>query len=158
MEAIPTDFRGDYLVNLRFGWLHYQNAHYDRAETFYRQALAATADKSIEAMLGLTLPLAARDQWNEVEGFIAKSSSSIRDITRPTCASGQILSNRGDYAQAEKYLATALTHYPAEYEANLAAAWNTYALGKRAGSSRDFRTRFDAQPRRHQCAARPVVG
>jgi tetratricopeptide (TPR) repeat protein len=134
MEAITGTARNDYLVSLRLGWLSYLNARYDQAETWYRQALASTNEKSIEAMLGLTLPLAAKNQWEEIEGLYRKILKLDPEHYTANLRLGQILSNRGNFSQADKFLSTALAHYPAEYEINLAAAWNDYALGKRAAA------------------------
>jgi len=55
-----------YTVNLRLGWLYYLKGNYANSEYHYKKALQANS-YSIEAMLGLSLPLMAQGRWQEVE-------------------------------------------------------------------------------------------
>lgn len=49
---------------LRRGWLHYLNADFNESIRDYRRAMQINPD-SLEAVLGLTLPLLAQRRWRE---------------------------------------------------------------------------------------------
>ena len=52
------------LALLRSGWLYYLAGNYSRAIKFYQTALQVNKD-SLEARLGMTLPLLAQARWRE---------------------------------------------------------------------------------------------
>jgi tetratricopeptide (TPR) repeat protein len=56
----------EYLLQLRSGWLLYCLGHYQRAILSYEAAIQRSP-QSIEAKLGLILPLIANGTWDEVE-------------------------------------------------------------------------------------------
>ncbi len=64
------------LALLRSGWLNYLAGNYSRAIDFYKSAQQVNRD-SLEARLGLTLPLLAQQRWreaaNEAEAVIKLS-------------------------------------------------------------------------------------
>lgn len=55
-------------VSLRLGWLKYLNGNHNSAIEHYKKALAINS-KSIDAKLGLTLPLLAQQRWKEAAKF-----------------------------------------------------------------------------------------
>ena len=55
-----------YTVNLRLGWLYYLLKNYANSEFHYNIALKIIPS-SVEAMLGLSLPLMAQGRWKAVE-------------------------------------------------------------------------------------------
>ena len=130
MEAISPEAKNDYAVMLRFGWVEYLNLKYDLSEKYYRQAIMASPS-SVEALLGLTLPLAAKQDWQEVEASYQKILGMDPANYTAHLRLGQIYLNRGDYAIAATHLSTALEAYPASYEAVLYSAWNDASLGKK---------------------------
>ncbi len=69
MMKIYDKYTDEYTINLRLGWLHYLNKDYDSSIKYYESALRISYNKSIEAMLGVTLPLAARDDWDKVKDY-----------------------------------------------------------------------------------------
>ena len=121
----------DYLLHLRLGWLQYQNKNYKESKKYYSQAVQLTNSKSIEALLGSTLPLAALNEWNAVEE--AYQSILKLDPMHYTAnlRLGQILLNKGLYADAKAFLEKLHTYYPAAYEPNLSLGWTYYYLGER---------------------------
>jgi len=130
MEAIPADARSDYAVVLRFGWVNYENQKYDAAVRYYERAATASGNKSIEALLGLTLPLAAKQDWSQVEATYEKILAMDPANYTANLRLGQIYMNRADYSMAAEHLGKALEHYPAAYEAVLSSAWNELSLGR----------------------------
>ncbi|WP_457568980.1 tetratricopeptide repeat protein [Desulfurobacterium sp.] len=66
-EAYPKG----YTVNLRLGWLYYLMGKYKNSEVHYRKAMEAIPS-SVEAKLGLALPLMAEKRWSDVESLMYK--------------------------------------------------------------------------------------
>lgn len=67
LMAIYPEHQGDYLMNLRLGWLQYVSGKYGESEKYYSAAIDISERRSIEAFLGLTLPMAALGRWDDVE-------------------------------------------------------------------------------------------
>ncbi len=55
-----------YTINLRLGWLYYLWRKYENSIFHYRRAISAIPS-SVEAKLGLSLPLMAQEKWKDVE-------------------------------------------------------------------------------------------
>ncbi|WP_457623903.1 tetratricopeptide repeat protein [Persephonella sp.] len=55
-----------YTINLRLGWLYYLNKNYSNSIYHYEKAMKIVPS-SIEAKLGLTLPLLAQGKYGDVE-------------------------------------------------------------------------------------------
>jgi tetratricopeptide (TPR) repeat protein len=55
-----------YTINLRLGWLYYLWGKYENSKFHYRRAISAIPS-SVEAKLGLSLPLMAQERWKDVE-------------------------------------------------------------------------------------------
>ncbi len=69
LMPIYKAYPNGYTINLRLGWLYYLWGKYDNSEFHYRQALKAIPH-SIEAKLGLSLPLMAQSRWKDVESLM----------------------------------------------------------------------------------------
>jgi tetratricopeptide (TPR) repeat protein len=55
-------------VYLRLGWLNYLNGNHNSAIDHYKKALSLN-NKSLDARLGLTLPLLAQQRWKEAASY-----------------------------------------------------------------------------------------
>jgi len=130
IHALNDVATSDYLVVLRLGWLHYQNKDYDRSRGFYEDALRLSQNRSVEALLGVTLPLAAEDKWDEVERAYQRILALDPKQYDANLRLGQIDLNRRDYAAAEPHLVTVQRAYPGHYEPNLSLGWTLYHLGR----------------------------
>lgn len=53
---------------LRQGWLHYRQGNYDKSINAYKSAWIKNIN-SLDALLGLTLPLMAQNRWNEAARY-----------------------------------------------------------------------------------------
>jgi len=69
LMAIYKAYPHGYTINLRLGWLYYLWGKYENSIFHYRKAIAAIPS-SIEAKLGLSLPLMAQEKWSEVESLM----------------------------------------------------------------------------------------
>lgn len=120
----------NYLINLRLGWLYYQKKDYPRSKDYYSEAIRLNP-KSIDAKLGLTLPLSALNEWNKVkELYLDILKTNAMDYTA-NLRLGQIYLQNGDYNNAKKHLEIAYNTFPSYYEPNLSLGWTYYYLGIR---------------------------
>ncbi|MBI5471258.1 MAG: tetratricopeptide repeat protein [Ignavibacteriae bacterium] len=131
LEAGYKQSKDDYLVNLRLGWLHYLAKNYDESKKYYAQAFSLSGSKSVEALLGRTLPLSAVNDWDAVVGAYMSILRLDPMNYSANLRLGQIMLNRGMYAEAKEYLEKAHTAYPGSYEPNLSLGWTHYYLGNK---------------------------
>jgi len=131
LAAIYPEHKDNYLMNLRLGWLHYLSREYEESGKYYNAAIDISARKSIEAFLGLTLPMAALERWDGVESAYRSILALDANNYTANLRLGQIYLNRGEYAKAQPLLDKAHTFYPGEYEANLSLGWTHYYMGDR---------------------------
>ena len=68
LMPVYKSYPNGYTVNLRLGWLYYLAGRYADSELHYKKALQAIPT-SVEAVLGLMLPLMAQDRWSQVESL-----------------------------------------------------------------------------------------
>ncbi|MCC6549379.1 MAG: hypothetical protein IT279_04845 [Ignavibacteriaceae bacterium] len=139
IEKIYSDNAKDYFVNLRMGWLYYNLLNYDKSEKYYRLATEINS-KSIEAMIGLTYPLAAKEQWKEVEALYQKILKIDGMNYTANLRLGQMYLYRSDYTGAKKYLERIYYVYQSDYELNLYFGWVMYYLGDK-NNAREMFTR-----------------
>ncbi len=125
MNKIYDKYAGDYLTNLRMGWLYYLKGEYNKSVEYYQKAVRIS-NNSVESLLGLTYPLALQNEWEQIEriyiGILAKDPWNYSANLRL----GQIYLNRSEYAKAKPYLEKVYHNYPGDYEANLSMAWYYY--------------------------------
>lgn len=65
--ALNKDSKNEFIL-LRMGWLNYLRGNYNSAMEYYKKALAVNSN-SLDAKLGLVLPLLAQQRWNEAAKF-----------------------------------------------------------------------------------------
>jgi len=119
----------NYYVNLRLGWLNYMGGAFTESAAFYQKAIRLMP-LSIEARLGLVLPLSALGNWEQV---IAQYSEILKYDPGNSTANyrlGAIYYNRSEYQKAYKHLETVVNHYPFDYDALILFAWNNLKMGK----------------------------
>ncbi|MGE5436429.1 MAG: tetratricopeptide repeat protein [Syntrophothermus sp.] len=119
----------DYLINLRLGWLQYNNHKYEESVNYYSNSLRISDNKSIEAYLGLTLPLASLNNWDKVKDAYIKILKIDGFNYTANLRLGQIYLNSLNYNNARKHLEIVKENYPSDYEANLSLGWTYYYLG-----------------------------
>lgn len=128
---VYKDYKSDYLINLRLGWLYYSSKNFEESKKYYALANTITNNKSIEALLGRTLPLSALNDWENVQATYRAILNLDPVHFTANLRLGQILLNNGEYDEAKRHLEKAQTGYPAEYEPNLSLGWTYYYLGDR---------------------------
>ncbi len=146
LDAVIKEYKDDYLLNLRLGWLHYLARNYEKSNRFYSQALAMSGGKAIEALLGKTYPLSAQGDWEGVAAAYTQVLKLDPENYTANLRLGQIYLNRGLYAEARAYLEKAFTQYPGSYEPNVSLGWTYYYLGNRQKATQLLTTALMLSP------------
>jgi len=129
LELKKVYSKDSYEINARLGWLNYMAGQYTESVTYYNRA-SSIMPLSIEALLGITYPLSAMGNWEQV----IKAYNSILKIDPNNYSAnlklGQIYLNRTEYKMAQAYFTLLLNQFPFTYDVVINTAWNNYYLGK----------------------------
>ncbi len=128
MLIIYNDYKDDYLVNLRLGWLYYLNKENDESLKFYKEA-ARLSNNSIESMLGLTYPFSAENDWDSVKSIYKEIIAIDNFNYTANLKLGEIYINSKNYDSAKLLLEKLHKIYPSDYQVNAELGWVYYYQG-----------------------------
>lgn len=118
-----------YDMNLRLGWLYYENGDYSNSVSYYKKAIAAEP-KSVEARLGIAYPMSAMGNWDDLTnnylGIITVDPANSLVNYRL----GLIYYNKKDYDKALSYTLKVHDTWGFDYDTNLLLGQIYIALGK----------------------------
>ena len=138
LMKVYDKYSGDYLINLRLGWLNYLNKDYDTSIKYYKKAIQISGDNNVEAILGLTLPESAKSDWEGVKNLYNKILDLDENNYTANLRLGQIYLNNENYLNAKVYLSKVHELYRGDYESNLSLAWTYYYLGDKSSARELF--------------------
>lgn len=118
-----------YEINIRLGYLTYLSGNFSEALPYYRKCIQLRP-LSIEARLGLALPLSQMGNWTEVENIYKQILEMDTQNSWVNYRMGMIYYGKEDYATALKYFELVVNHYPFDYDSVIMLAWTNYKLGK----------------------------
>lgn len=145
IKNIYKDFKTDYLVNLRLGWLYYLSKDYDNSAKYYKEAIRLSNNSS-EALFGLTYPYSAIEKWGEIESIYKGILEKDKYNYTANLRLGQIYLNSTNYLNAKTYLERNIQSYPSDYETNLYLGWTYYYLGNSSKAREYFVNALIAKP------------
>jgi len=126
-----------YLYHLRLGWLQYLASKYPDSVNSYRKAGIISKD-SIEAKLGLMLPLMAQGKWSDAE----KVGREILSLDKLSYLANSRLAyinyNLKQYKDAEAYYRNVLSYYPGDIEMQVGLAWSLLKQDKKESAGKVF--------------------
>jgi tetratricopeptide (TPR) repeat protein len=102
------------LAWLRSGWLHYLQGNHNDAIRAYNQAMRLNTD-SVDARLGLTLPLMAQQRWNDAAYYARHVIASDPGNYAAQLRLLVCLEALGQWDELKTSAQTASQHFPAEY-------------------------------------------
>ena len=111
--AVLATAQPDYTTSLRLGWLHYLKADPTNSITHYRAALAL-APRSVEARLGLILPLLADKRLAEAESLAREILRENKTHYLAQLRLATALRLQEKLRAADRVLARALAQYPSD--------------------------------------------
>ncbi len=139
IEVLRKEYKEDsYELNLRLGWLTYNNGSFSESAAYYNKAIQLMP-YSIEARLGFALPASAMGNWDHV---ITKYQEILKIDPNHSLTNyrmGLIYYYREDYQTAYKYFERIANMYPFDYDSIHMFAWVNLRLGK----SREARALFN---------------
>jgi tetratricopeptide (TPR) repeat protein len=118
-----------YEINLRMGWLLYNEGEMRNSVKFYEKAIALMP-YAIEAKLGLVYPLSSLGNWEAVLETYLKILKTDPNNTLINYRTGLIYYNRKEYAKANTYLQKNINLYPFNYDNLILSAWSYLNLGQ----------------------------
>jgi tetratricopeptide (TPR) repeat protein len=126
-----------YLYHLRLGWLQYLVTKYTDSVNSYRKAVILNKD-SIEAKLGLMLPLMAQGKWSDAEK-VAKEILSLDPLSYlANSRLAYIYYNLKQYKDAEASYRKVLLQYPGDIEMQAGLAWSLLKQDKKEAAEKAF--------------------
>lgn len=118
-----------YEINLRLGWLHYSAGLFTESSTYYQKSIKLLP-MSIEARLGLALPLSAIGDWDRIVTTYNEILNIDPNHSTTNYRLGLIYYGKEDYKAAEKLFQKVVNLYPFDYDSLLMLGWTKYFLGK----------------------------
>ena len=117
------------LLMLRRGWLNYLAGQHSDSISWYKQALHRNP-KSMDAVLGLTLPLLAQQRWREA-ALYARQAQALSPNDYTACLR-LIVAEEGlrDWPAMKKHAEILAEHYPSDATALVYLARANVWLGK----------------------------
>jgi len=145
LSDIYDQYKNDYLINIRLGWLNYLAKDYTNSIKYYKEAVRVS-DRSIESLLGITYPYSAKEKWDEIKNVYKE----ILDIDPYNYTAnvnlGKIYFGEGDYLNSKAILEKLHSNYPGDYSVNLYLGWTYYNLGSKSNAHEYFITAFIINP------------
>lgn len=134
---------------LRLGWLNYLQAQYNVSIAFYQKAMDLNSE-SIDARLGITLPLMAQQRWKETALYakqvIAMSAWDYNAHLRlMTCESALL-----QWDVLEKHAAEVVRHYPSDPSAFIFLARAQAMQGKKQQAIEQYTQALERAPQNEE--------
>ncbi|MFM2225818.1 MAG: hypothetical protein RJA07_2020 [Bacteroidota bacterium] len=119
----------NYELNLRLGYLNYEAKKYAESVEFYTKSVDLMPF-SIEAKLGLALPLSMTNNWKRITELYTDILKIDPQNSTVLYRMGLISFTNKDYNSAYKHFEKLVNMYPFSYDGLLMYAWTNYQLGK----------------------------
>lgn len=156
MLEVRRESPGEYLPNLRLGWLYYLSGAHDDAKLYYQNAMKLSPE-SLEARLGYILPLVAQEDYEEVE-VVAKQILEV-DQSNYYASLRLVFALRMQekYEEADTIASEMLSLYPTDVSYLTEGGFIKKALGQEEAARELFNLVLLLQPN-NRTARREVEG
>ena len=129
LTALKTVYdENSYEINMRLGWLAYMAGQFTESIAYYNNAISKLP-LSVEARLGLVLPLSAISKWDQIISQYDKILSIDPNNTLVNYRLGVIYYERKQYNKAETHLKNVINLFPFDHDSLLMLAWVKYRQG-----------------------------
>lgn len=118
-----------YELNLRLGWLNYQDGRMKESIQYYNRAVNLKP-YAVEPKMGLALPYSAMAMWDDIISLYDNILKTDPQNSIVNYRLGLIYYNRGQYERADFYIEKVVNLYPFDYDSLLLFAWNKLMLGR----------------------------
>lgn len=138
LESVSANSAEAELKSLRRGWLFYLQGNYNDAIREYRQA-GERNRSSIDARLGITLPLLAQKRWREAEQNARATLKMVPNSYTALLRLAIALEGQQDWAALKETGAALVTGYPSDATAYVYLARAHAWLNERADAAAAYR-------------------
>ncbi len=146
LTALKSVYQEDsYEINLRLGYLAYLSGKFTESMAYYNNALNKYP-LSVEARLGLVLPLSAMGNWNQIIDHYNKILEVDPKNSLVNYRLGVIYYERKQYDKAESYLKKVINLYPFDYDTLLMLGWVKLQQGNYSQAKLLFNKALMANP------------
>lgn len=136
VSEVPAAGEDAYLVHLRSGWLLYLLGRYQESVTAY--SAATDVQPSVEARLGLTLPLVSLRRWSDVEALCLQVLEEAPGNYTAMSRLAYARFNQGRYAESAAAYEAVLAQYPGDLEMRAGLGWSRLRQGDTAAAREAF--------------------
>ncbi len=152
LDVIPENSADAQLVLLRRGWLTYLQGQYNDSVKHYQDALQQNPN-SLDATLGLTLPLLAQQRWQEA----AASAKQVLNAApnQYTAYLRLIVAEEGarDWTSMKKHAEELTEHYPTDTSAFVYLARAYAWLGDKESAKKAYSAVLSRMPKHYEATA-----
>ena len=128
-ELIVVYDAGNYILNIRLGWLNYLAKQYTESFKYYQKAIELKP-YAIEARFGCVKPLSALEDWEKVKKQYIEILTIDPQNTVANYWLGVIYYNRKDFNNATKLFEKIVNLYPLDYDSVIMLAWSKLNTSK----------------------------
>lgn len=114
---------GNYIINIRLGWLNYLAKQYFESISYYEKSIALKP-YAIEARFGCVKPMSALEDWERVKKQYIEILTIDPQNTIANYWLGVINYNRKDFNTATKLFEKVVNLYPLDYDSVIMLAWS----------------------------------
>jgi tetratricopeptide (TPR) repeat protein len=146
LDKLSPAKSGAYLTQLRRGWLLYRLGRHAEAIEAYEKASSLDA-KSVEARLGILLPLMAAHNWQAAE-------KAARDVLRSDASNylatlrlAFVQYSQGRYGESRTLYKKLAEGYPSDVEVRAGLGWALLKLGRNDEAASAFREVLEIAPK-----------
>lgn len=152
LNAIPETGSDAQLLLLRKGWLSYLQGQYNDSVKYYQAALQQNP-KSVDAGLGVTLPLLAQQRWQEAAVYAKQVLDNSPN--QYTAYLRLIVAEEGarDWSAMKKHAEALTEHYPTDTSAFVYLARANAWLGDKDEAKKAYSAALTRMPKHYEAAA-----
>lgn len=136
---------GNYVLNIRLGWLSYLSKQYTESIAYYEKSIKLKP-YAIEARFGCVKPLSALEDWEKVKKQYIEILTIDPQNTVANYWLGVIYYNRKDYLNATKLFEKIVNLYPLDYDSIIMLAWSKLNSSKPADAKVLFQQALIIRP------------
>lgn len=118
------------IANLRLAWLYYLQAKYNKSIKFYKRSLKNNS-KSIDALLGITLPLLAQKRYKSAKKYTNKALKLSPNNYSASAKMMYIYYQQKKWDSLNEFANSVSTYYPNLVEPIVYAARANYYSGNK---------------------------
>mgnify|MGYP002641448838 CR=1 FL=1 len=145
LTKIIDDRKGSYMVTLRKGWLLYNLGKYKDSIKQYKLAMQSKPD-SLEAKLGVMLPMMAKRQWLDVEKVALDALKLDPKNYLAQSRLAYTYYNLQRWGKAEVHYAVLVELYPGDVDMRSGYGWSLFKQGKHEAAKKQFQLILQYSP------------